>query len=195
MHFPQDTQSLQLMAYVALTLSSIIVASTSLFIAYRQNFGWRPIVFASSYGGGGGKYGYTASIDFEFWNRKKYPVAIRFVSVTYEKQAMDRNVQGVLSNDWTIDNEHRVVSHKHETIDPSRTRIYELVVPVHKSPIDLEEDVKIELFYFDPIKAKIKKIVVHTRNTLYLETLSKAERRAYRLKFWKRLSGLRWLCA
>jgi hypothetical protein len=195
MHLPNDTQTLQLTAYVALTLSSIIVASSSLFIAYRQNFGWRPIVFASSYGGGGGKFGYTVSIDFEFWNRKKYPVAVRFVSVTYEKQVMDRYVQGVLSDGWTIEGEHRLIFQKHETVDPAKTRLYELVAPIQKAPIDLKENVTIELFYFDPIKAKIKKIAVHTKDTLYLETLSKAERRAHRLKFWKRLPGLRWLCA
>ena len=48
MYLPSDTQTLQLMAYVTLTLSSVIVAGTSLFIAYRQNFGWKPIIFPSS---------------------------------------------------------------------------------------------------------------------------------------------------
>jgi hypothetical protein len=195
---PHDTPTLQLVqlvAYVALTFSSILVACTSLFIAFRQNFGWKPIVFASSYGGGGGKFGYTATIEFEFWNRKKYPVAIRWVSVTYEQQVMDRYVQGVLSEGWVIESEHRLVFDKHETLEPGKTRQYDLVAPVQKAPIDLKANVTITLFYFDPVKNKIKKIVVHTRNTLYLETLSKAERRKHRMQFWKRLPGVRRLCA
>jgi hypothetical protein len=191
MQLPHAAQSLQLMAYVALTLSSIIVASTSLFIAYRQNFGWKPIIFPSSYGGGGGKYGYTVSINFEVWNRKKYPIAIRRVSVEYEKQVMHRYNDAALSEGWHIEGEHTLVFDKHETMDPGKSRQYALEAPIEKAPIDLQENVTVTLFYFDPIKNRIIKLVVHTRNTLYLETLSKAERRAHRLKFWTRLLGLR----
>jgi hypothetical protein len=93
MILPNGTATLQLVAYVSLMLSSVVVALTSLFIAYRQNFGWKPIVFLSSFGGGGGRYGYTVTIEFEFWNRKKYPVTVRRVSVKYEKQVMDYNTQ------------------------------------------------------------------------------------------------------
>jgi hypothetical protein len=42
---PNDTPTLQLIAYVSLTLSTVFVAATSLIIAYRQNFGWKPILF------------------------------------------------------------------------------------------------------------------------------------------------------
>jgi len=195
MHLPNDTQTMQLVAYVALTLSSIFVAGTSLFIAFRQNFGWKPIVFPSSYGGGGGKFGYTATIEFEFWNRKKYPVTLRWVSVLYEKQVFDRYVQNVLTDGWEIHGEHLLVHDKYETVEPGKARRFDLVAPVVKSRIDLKENVTITLFYFDPIKNKIIKIVVHTKDTLYLETLSKAERRMRRLQFWKRLPGVRRLCA
>jgi hypothetical protein len=195
MHLPSDTATLQLMAYVALTLSSVIVASSSLFIAYRQNFGWKPIVFASSYGGGGGKFGYTVTIEFELWNRKKHPISIRFVSVTYAKTVMDRHVQGVLPPGWLIEGEHRLIHDKNETLDAGKTRHYDLKAPIQKAPIDLKENVTIELFYFDPIKNKIKKITVHTKDTLYIETLSPAERRMHRLKFWRRLPIIRRLCA
>jgi hypothetical protein len=190
MHLPHDTQTLQLTAYVALTLSSIIVATTSLFIAYRQNFGWKPIIFPSSCGGGGaGKHGYTVSIDFEVWNRKKYPIAIRRVSVEYEKQVMHRYNEAALSQGWHIEGEHMLVFDQHETLDPGKSRQYALEAPIEKAPIDLHENVTVTLFYFDPIKNRIITLVVHTRNTLYLETMSKAERRAHRLKFWKRLPG------
>jgi hypothetical protein len=186
---------MQLVAYVGLTVSSIIVACSSLFMAYRQNFGWKPIVFASSYGGGGGKYGYTVTIEFELWNRKKHPISIRFVSVTYEKTVMDRYVQGVLPAGWQIDGEHRLFLNKQETVEPGKKHHYDLVAPIQKAPIDLQENVTIDLFYFDPIKNKIKKITVHTKDTLYIETLSPAERRKHRLQFWRRLPLIRRLCA
>ena len=184
-HLPSDTQTLQLIAYVSLTLSSVIVASTSLFIAYRQNFGWKPIVFLSSYGGGGGRYGYTVTIEFEFWNRKKYPVTMRRVSVEYEMQVMDRNSQNVLSEGWHIEGEHLLVHEKYETVNPGTAKRHDLVAPVEKSQIDLKENVTVTLFYFDPIKNRIIKTVAKTRNTLYLETLSKSERMKHRLQFWK----------
>lgn len=95
---PYDTPTLQLVAYVGLTVSSIIVACSSLFMAYRQNFGWKPIVFASSYGGGGGKHGYTVTIEFELWNRKKHPISVRFVSVIRLSEVkMDRRFGALVS--------------------------------------------------------------------------------------------------
>jgi hypothetical protein len=186
---------MQLVAYVGLTVSSIIVACSSLFIAYRQNFGWTPIVFASSYGGGGGKYGYTVTIEFELWNRKKHPISVRFVSVMYEKTVMDRYTQGVLPPGWKIDGEHRLVLEKRETIEAGKKQHYDVVAPIQKAPIDLKENVTIQLFYFDPIKNKIKKITVHTKDTLYIETLSPAERRKHRLQFWRRSPLVRRLSA
>jgi hypothetical protein len=55
--------------------------------------------------------------------------------------------------------------------------------------------VTIELFSYDPIKNKIKKITVRTKDKIYIETLSPAERRMHRLKFWRRLPIIRRLCA
>ena len=113
----------------------------------------------------------------------------------YEKTVMDRYVQGVLPPDWIIGGEHRLILDKRETVEAGTKKHYDLVAPIQKTPIDLKENVTIDLFYFDPIKNKIKKITVHTKDTLYLETLSKAERRKHRMQFWKRLPLIRRLCA
>ncbi len=57
--------------------------------------------------------------------------------------------------------------------------------------MDLKEDVTISVFYFDPIKSRIRTIIVHARDTIYLDTTSKQERRKYQIQFWKKLPGLR----
>src|SRR5438270_14013939 len=73
----------QLIAYVMLTLASISVATVSAFIAYRSNFGWKPLVLVTSYGfqGTGGSKQVAATVQFEFWNRRKYPISIRYMTV------------------------------------------------------------------------------------------------------------------
>lgn len=75
-----DVSTLQLIAYSSLTCASVTVASVSVFLAYRQNFGWEPIALITS-------YGYTSdsevTLDFEIWNRRKYPITVLNQEVTF----------------------------------------------------------------------------------------------------------------
>ena len=76
---------LQLVAYVMLTLASIIVAAVSTIIAFRSNFGWRPLALVLSHGirGVGGSDLFDATLDIEVWNRRKYPIVMRQLEVQF----------------------------------------------------------------------------------------------------------------
>jgi hypothetical protein len=45
-----DIPILQLVAYSSLTCASVLVASVSAMFGYRQNFGWKPILFHTGLG-------------------------------------------------------------------------------------------------------------------------------------------------
>jgi|SRR5579884_614517 len=62
---------------------STVVAVVALVFSYRQNIGWDPVVLASR-----SKireveqfWDYELSIRFEFWNRRKYPLSMRYMRV------------------------------------------------------------------------------------------------------------------
>jgi hypothetical protein len=185
-HLPADTPTLQLIAYVSLTFASVIFAGTSLVMAYRQNFGWKPIMFPVSFGGGGGKFGYSATMEFEFWNRKKYPVTIRFISVEYKNFQITREGRTELGDEWGVEGLHKLFNEQHVTVEPNGHKFYKTEAPIEKQPVhDYFDNVTLSLFYFDPIKNRIKKLLVDTDHTLYLERLSKTERFIRRLQFWK----------
>jgi hypothetical protein len=184
-HLP-STPTLQLIAYVSLTLASVIVAVTSLFMAYRQNFGWKPILFITSVGGGRGSHGYSVTMEFEFWNRKKYPINITFVSIDYSQSRIARGGNPPLTDGWGVHGEHRIFNQDRITIKPTEHKYFQTVAPIDKTPApDLFENVTITLFYFDPIKTRIKSVVVDTEHTINLEGMSKFERFKRRMQFWK----------
>ncbi|WP_242914356.1 hypothetical protein [Brevundimonas pishanensis] len=76
--------------------------------SFRQQMGWRPIVVFKSYGvesgninsddpnilGSNGKL--YCSIEFEIWNRRKYPIVINVVDVSFSGHFIDHS--GILLN-------------------------------------------------------------------------------------------------
>jgi hypothetical protein len=185
-HLPSDTPTLQLIAYVSLTLASVTVAVTSLFMAYRQNFGWKPILFIISVGGGRGARGHSVTMEFEFWNRKKYPINITFISIDYSTTRIARGGHPPLCDGWAINGEHRIFNANHTTIKPTENKYFQTAAPIDMSSVlDISENVTISLFYFDPIKNRIKRIVTDTEHTINLERMSKFERFNRRMQFWK----------
>jgi hypothetical protein len=73
-----DIPTIQLTAYIALTVASVIVAVTSATMGYLQNFGWEPHLYVTGIGVNsmGDDRNDNAIVTFEVWNRRKYPIAI-----------------------------------------------------------------------------------------------------------------------
>lgn len=69
-------------ASLASTITSAVLASVALLFSYRQNIGWPPIAFLTASGlkAGNGKKSVTVTV--ELWNRRKYPVVVRQISMT-----------------------------------------------------------------------------------------------------------------
>jgi predicted alpha/beta-fold hydrolase len=80
-----EVPTLQLFAYASLTFAGVCIAAAALMFSYRQNYGWRPTLLVTNHGleGIGGDSEYIATLHFEFWNRRKYPVVIRHAEVDF----------------------------------------------------------------------------------------------------------------
>jgi len=80
----ENKDGIQLIASLLFGLMSLSVACIALWVAYRNNFGWKPLVLLMSYGiGGGGALGNVVTCSFEIWNRRKYPVVLREMQVSW----------------------------------------------------------------------------------------------------------------
>lgn len=121
----------QLVAYIMLTVASVTVALVSLVLAYRQHIGWKPIVIFTGHGVRGlprfpNHYG--AIIHFEVWNRQRYPVVIRSMSLIFEGLEIDPDLQDfTYDRQWIISGNKLVSLYKVQpTIAPTTHQSFKL---------------------------------------------------------------------
>jgi hypothetical protein len=150
-----DVPTLQLIAYSAFTFASITVACVSLFLAYRQNFGWKPIILWTRRRLTIKDLPYELSLGFEVWNRRKYPIVIVGQCVGFQKLTFVRTGKPPakeLGTDWDLD-ERLFENHHSVLLDPNSHHQFSLTTGFETSEPEKAEDVaRIVIFYFDPIK-------------------------------------------
>lgn len=166
----------QLIAYVTLTLGSVIVAIVSLTFAYRQNFGWRPLALVPSHGLSGGMVEghYGATLQFEVWNRRKYPVAIRYCDVAFSVLTFE-SASGSGDGpepEWGVWERGKLHSREELVLGPNEHKEYNVEGLFKKRSLDdLVDPVTIEVSYFDPRRNKTYEIIV--KYTYRLSALDK----------------------
>ena len=150
-----ETPIIQLIAYVSLTLASVIVASVSLFFAFRQNFGWKPILLITGHGWAGrGEYPdhYFATIDFEFWNRRKYPIVIRGTKVFFKDIKLEEPHPGYRHPEgWSIYQSRVAIFDGYIRLEPHSHHEVKLRMPFRRRELDdIRDDIRVLITYFDP---------------------------------------------
>ena len=150
-----NTALLQLVAYTSLTVASVTVATVSAIFGYRQNYGWKPIALVTSHGlsGTGGSNKFNALLTIEFWNRRKYPVAVGGVTVKFKTinfaYAPSPNEKG-----WS-----RIgagyFKRVEQRLEPAAHIAVEFTAPFEADSIDaLRDAVEVVVNYFDPVSGK-----------------------------------------
>lgn len=144
---------LQFIAYASLTLASLTVASVSLLFAFRQNFGWKPIVLPTSYGCGD----IDLSLEFEVWNRRKYPVVVLAEEVTFSVLSFERPdkvpTDDEVPTHWYVDGRKFFLANK-VRLEPNVHRSFSLTASyTAQNPAQVwDESASIKVYIFDPIK-------------------------------------------
>jgi hypothetical protein len=152
-----DIPTVQLIAYSALTCASVIVATVSVVLAYRQNFGWPPIVLVRMFVINYSEQPYEFTMEFEVWNRRKYPIVIqgqdlRFRNVRFIRVEERRPLD--YANTWDGGPE-TFSNYKSVVLEPNGHEKFEFIyVAQNKNRKKQASKVKIRVFYFDPIKNK-----------------------------------------
>ncbi len=163
-----DLSLMQWISSTVLTLASLTIAYVAVTFGYRQNYGWPPVLLVLSHGVGGlsGEEDYVAHVDFEFWNRRKYPVIVHFVEMKFGNLTLGTIPEQSPSGEsarWYIFH-NKLIQREHVGLDPASRHLFEPRVPFKRQPLDdLTEIVKIDVFYFDPIANKRKKLTTKYR--------------------------------
>ena len=155
----------QFIAYVALTASSLTVAIVSVTLAYRQNFGWKPLVFVTSHGLQTQPIPsnvYFATLDFEFWNRRKYPLVLRHMEVRFSTiKVKELKNDEVISRDWYVHAGKSMSLRGDQVLDPTAHKKLSIAAPFDTSSLDdLEDKLTIQAMYYDPRKNRTSTITV-----------------------------------
>lgn len=161
----EDTSWLQIaqfIAYVSLTVTGITVAIASLFISYRNNFGWNPVIFISKIGmkgdaanDGGRTY---ATMAFEFWNRRTYPLVLRRVRIeTFGLDIDDQHLLGQSEGDtWYFSGKNNALFWKQQTVEPKTHAEINFSARMLKGQsLDaIDAVLKVTVYYYDPRRNK-----------------------------------------
>jgi len=147
---------LQLVAYTCLTGASVVVAIVSALFGYRQNFGWSPMVLVTSHGLGAGRDDrdrFQALLDFEFWNRRKYPIVVAGLKVTIDTLEFIYD-PALHEHGWDRVGDS-FYSHQKVRLEPAGHHGFAFSAPFKRVSLDtLQAKAVVEITYFDPVKGK-----------------------------------------
>jgi hypothetical protein len=157
------TSDLQLLQFIAYT--SLTIAAVSATFGYRNNYGWPPISIITAHGlaGIGGSKVYNATLKFELWNRRKYPVAITSTSVRFAKMEFKQPADG---SGW-----HRsgdaFYQRDEARLEPGAYKQFSFAAPFTTDSLDaIDDEVSVTVNYFDPISSKYRSITQNARYKL-----------------------------
>ncbi len=164
---PADVQIAQFIAYVTLTLTSILVTSAALFWTYRNNFGWKPVAFVSMQTFMLEQEGqHNGALKLEIWNRSKLPIDIRSIDVRFAcLQLVGGAVFGQGKIPYVVHNENRLFRQESEALGPTSHVIQDIPF-TYKSTgtIFRKSPVTITVCYYDPRRDRIMSA---THKTVY----------------------------
>lgn len=149
---------LQLIAYCALTLASVIVAIVSAVFGYRSNYGWHPLLIVTNHGfsGVGGSKVHNAQITFELWNRRKYPIVLVFATVEFANMKFEYDATLNGRNWYKVGGKFHY--RESQVVAPAEHKSIDFKAPFTVPSLDdLDDMVTITVSYLDPIAGKYEK--------------------------------------
>lgn len=125
-------------------------------MSVRENYGWRPIVVLGQYSLGGGNKRTEMTVEFQIWNRRRYPIVVRDIVLSYRLARFETVDDGFdpSSEAWSVRSERSIGKDVRVAIDPGKSEPFDMNMVV--SGETMMEDPTIEVSFFDPIANKMK---------------------------------------
>jgi hypothetical protein len=154
-----DTAVLQLIASSVFACAGAVIAATAAVVSYRNNFGWPPVALFLKYVWGGDSEfpGYIPiEVRFEFWNRQKYPLALREIKIFLGNVELATDCKEVpVSEDWAVIQKGVLLyTASEQSLEGNKHIAFKVRAPIKAQTSGYDHTVRIHLNYFDPIKNK-----------------------------------------
>jgi hypothetical protein len=172
----ETIQIAQLVSTTALAICSAIIATAACFVAYRQAYGFEPLIVLSSTGVSGGgsleKGNYIAVIKAGIWNRRKYVIRVNGISLIFYSSIINESAKGFSKKDKIHYSACNTVWFMDEfNLEPGQHKELEFEAPIKVPSLDrLNERAIIKFSYFDPISGKFNEMTLPIKymlNSLY----------------------------
>lgn len=140
---------------IANVATTVILASVALIFSFRQNVGWKPICFVAggSFSGRGGSQEYELSVSIEFWNRRKYPVVVRDMTIHVSGVTIENRDYAGVEEDYIRGN--RLVRRIGKPVAPSEHIVLDAALPFENQSLDAMQPLfDVTIRYFDPYRNK-----------------------------------------
>lgn len=131
----------------------LTVSVVAAIFTYRNNFGWSPLALITSIGmtaKADGAKKYTALVDVEIWNRRKYPILVRHMVVGFDGLELSRDNARQPVDGW-----HRhlnsMTRHSEYAISPQMHEKHHVAAPFSANSLDaIDAALLVEVWIFDP---------------------------------------------
>jgi hypothetical protein len=144
----------EVVASIASTVMATVVSTVALVFSYRQNVGWKPVALVTKgmLSGTGGTTCHTLHLSVEFWNRRKFPVALRLAKANVTGvEILDSDSSSPGCSDFVRKNS--AVKELNILIEPSRSEKIDFELSFENQSLDaMRPHFNIELRYFNPHK-------------------------------------------
>lgn len=157
-----NSKQLGAVSSIVFGLSSAVVAWVALRLNYRNNYGLKPLVlFLKRTDGAGSKEAWVGT-DFEFWNRRRYPVVLRLVEVDFRGVVVRAPAENRMreSDKWGMLDGKKLLGQFNEVVDGNTHRSFNDVIAYVGEAVRVdameEPDTSISVTYFDPKKNRLE---------------------------------------
>lgn len=150
----------QIVANITTAIAGLCVSVASLVFGYQNNFGRKPLGFVLSHGvSGTGKDDLIhATLHFEVWNRRKYPIALRGMAIRYPSYLLTETQR----HPWQTIEPQELYQPLEEQLAPTTHKEFSTTVTHDRSKRQKSKNPMaiVKIYYFDPRTNKASTITI-----------------------------------
>jgi hypothetical protein len=153
-----NSAAIQASSGIVFGIAASVVAWMAYRVSVRANYGWRPFIFLGGYSLGGGNRKTEFNVEFQVWNRRRYPIVIYEMTLSFSLARFKsvEDFEDPTSEDWTVRSERSVGKYCNVVLDPSTSKSFDMNLIVDAEI--MMEAPTIEVRYLDTVANKMRKV-------------------------------------
>jgi hypothetical protein len=96
----KNDDGVRLASSILFGFGSLVLSLIAINFAYRNNFGWKPLILLISYRKASQLGKHVLRCRFEIWNRRRHPVVVKEIQVSFGKTLLESE-DGFMPDNWS----------------------------------------------------------------------------------------------